>query len=104
MKVVYQVLIVAKSEQSAEKLVKWLNEEHVDDLLKVPGCLSGQVTNIASLSYECRYIFENSLALQVYYDKYAVEMRAKAQAIFEPGELEVNRCEQQIILEKHNGI
>ena len=100
MKVVYWVEVVASNSENAEKFVNWMNAEHAQDLLAVPGCDRCRVEKISDLKFLCSYDFLSKQDLDTYITDYADEMRAKAGGVFQAGDLVFDRGENLLILEK----
>lgn len=89
--VVYRVDCETPTAAAARDFRRWVQYEHGDDLLNVPGCLSYQVTALSETASRCEYIFRNHQLLEQYFASRASVLRQKAIERFGEGTLRYTR-------------
>ena len=85
-----------------ERFLRWMREEHADDLLSINGCKECRVLASRTDEYVCQYLFDSQNHLDAYLLNDAETMRDKASAHFEAGELVIERYTYSALLLKNS--
>ena len=94
----YEVTVRAKTAETKARFLRWMEEEHRDDMLAVRDIHSCRVIDLGQTSLRCDYVFTDRAAFDAYEQNEAPQMRAKFRERFSPDELEFHRGTYLILL------
>ena len=94
----YEVQVTTNDPAVAEDFVRWMADEHGNDLLACDGCYEYRVLAISATVLRAEYLFASQEHLDRYIEKDAPRLRAKGLERFSGKEIAFERSVSQVVL------
>lgn len=99
----YEVTAICASSDIRARYLAWMRDEHVDDLLRVDGCLECRIAILSDLKTRAEYLFLSEEHLNKYLHEIAPKLRLEVRKHFTEQDIKFERSQSEIAYEKTSG-
>ena len=94
----YEVTVTTGDSKVSSEFIRWMEEEHGDDLLACDGCYEYRVLSAGENVFRAEYLFLSQDHLDRYLEQDAPRLRAKGIEKFSGKDISFERSVSQLVL------